>query len=292
MLGDACGGTGTVGIGSDRRGAAGDTSLAGTGGSLGACVAASTAGGADASGFRADCGVVGGTVHSQRARALNAAMTTAVIASTTARGTGRSSSRIVDSGSATAGGGTTTAGGGATTTDGTTIGGGTATVGSGLGGAGVATTVGAVMAIAAGRSVWRAASSASPNSRAVWKRSRGSRRHRPLADDGERGIGVRCGSEDPRRRAGHQLAVDLRRRRPGQGAPVRDQLVEHEAGGEDVGARIDRVARVLLRRHVGGRAHAGELDLAGGEDLGDAEVEHAQVLVIPSTSRLVGLMSR
>ena len=74
----------------------------------------------------------------------------------------------MDSGSATAGGGTTTAGGGAASTDGTTIGGGTATIaGYRLGGAGVATTVGAVMAIAAGRSVWRASSSASPNARAV-----------------------------------------------------------------------------------------------------------------------------
>ena len=71
------------------------------------------------------------------------------------------------------------------------------------------------------------------------------------------------------------------------------QLVEHHAEREDVAARVERLARGLLRRHVGDRAddHAGprvradharvsRRRRAGFEQLGQAEVGELGVAVL------------
>ncbi len=67
-----------------------------------------------------------------------------------------------------------------------------------------------------------------------------------------------------------------KRSRPGHG------LVEHDAGGVDVGARVELLAADLLRAHVIGRAAdgaaRGQVRVALAAQLGDAEVEHLDVL--------------
>ena len=68
--------------------------------------------------------------------------------------------------------------------------------------------------------------------------------HRPLAHGRQRRIRAGRGIAHPRRRAGHQLAVDLRRRRPGQGAPVRDRARRRPGRLMKTSVRgIHRVAR-------------------------------------------------
>ena len=77
---------------------------------------------------------------------------------------------------------------------------------------------------------------------------------------------------------------DLDGLRPREGRTPGQGLEQHRARGEEVGARVDRVAQDLLRRHVAGRAHheAGPREVALpregtardlGEGPGQAEVE-------------------
>ena len=84
-----------------------------------------------------------------------------------------------------------------------------------------------------------------------------------------------------------RLRLAEERASPGQ------HLVEDDAEGEDVGARVDEIADRLFRRHVArgadGRAGAGQRHAGGGAlgrrvvrlaDLGDPEIQHLHQVVV------------
>ena len=75
------------------------------------------------------------------------------------------------------------------------------------------------------------------------------------------------------RRAAVDPGPDLLARRMVAGPRRRHHLGQQDAGREDVGPRVERLAARLLRRHVGRRARH-RAPALGGQRLGDAEVHH------------------
>jgi hypothetical protein len=105
-------------------------------------------------------------------------------------------------------------------------------------------------------------------------------------DDLEEAGGERALRRRRRRVPGEDRLDELDRVAPLERPSAREHLVEQDAEGEDVAARVDRVAPGLLGRHVGERPHDRALEGAvapaprGGvrvprrREAGEAEVEH------------------
>ena len=117
-----------------------------------------------------------------------------------------------------------------------------------------------------------AARIASANSCAVWKRSsaRLASALRTTASIAGRHLHV---ERRRRQRILLQHLLHRRRRRAGERPLAGQELVEDDAGGEEIRAAVDRQAQDLLGRHVARRAeHRADLRQVRRLDVGDAEV--------------------